>query len=232
MIVVIDLKTRNILDHSMSIVITGGGGDLAQEIVKVFQKKYTLSAPKKQELDVTDPAKVQRFFDKREVDLLICNAGITDDNLLLKMTEKSWDKVLNTNLKGSFLCADACLPSMAQRQRGHVIFINSFSAFHPPAGQAHYAAAKAGLTGLTDSFAKNYGKNGVRVNQICPGWLETKMTAKITEKRKQEVLEKHALRQFNTAASVAHFLLYLHENLPFTSGQTFHLDSRCVTGNN
>lgn len=186
----------------------------------------SVASPGREELDVTSPDSVKSYFARREVDLLICNAGVTDDALLLKTSEQSWDDVIQVNLKGAFLCAQAAVRGMAKRRGGHIIFISSYSALHPPAGQAAYATSKAALHGLAKSMAKEFGSRDVRVNVVLPGFLETKMTAGVSVKRRAQVLADHALGRFNTTEAVAKFVHTLHYDMPHTSGQIFNLDSR------
>jgi 3-oxoacyl-[acyl-carrier protein] reductase len=142
------------------------------------------------------------------------------------MEEEDFDTVLKVNLKGAFQISQAALQSMARRRSGHIIFIGSNSARWGNAGQANYAAAKAGIIGLTHSLAKEYGGRNIRVNCVLPGLLETKMTAHLSEEIKQGVREVHALRRFNTCEAVARFVTFLDQELPHTSGQVFQLDSR------
>ena len=115
---------------------------------------------------------------------------------------------------------------MLRARRGHIVFISSFSALHPPAGQAAYAAAKAGLIGLSKSLARELGPAGIRVNAILPGFLDTPMTAGLSAERREQVRRDHALGRFNDPEAVAAFLVHLHNHLPHTSGQVFQLDSR------
>jgi 3-oxoacyl-[acyl-carrier protein] reductase len=115
---------------------------------------------------------------------------------------------------------------MLARGCGHVIFVSSFSAVHPPPGLAAYATAKAALLGLTRDLAGRCGSRNIRVNSVLPGFLETRMTHNVTAKRRAAVLAEHVLGTFNTPAAVAGFLHFLHHRLPHTSGQVFQLDSR------
>lgn len=212
---------------SGKVVITGGEGDLARVIATAFrQAGHEVLAPGRAELDVTDSTGVEAFFKLHPPGLLVCNAGITRDAPLLKMREQDWDEVLAVNLRGAALCAKAALRGMIRSRAGHIVFISSFSALHPPAGQAAYAAAKAGLIGLAKSLAKETGSAGIRVNAVLPGFLETKMTRDLGEARRTAVKAEHALGRFNTPDAVAAFLLTLHLHLPHTSGQVFQLDSR------
>lgn len=209
------------------LVITGASGGLGKAIVEVFAvASWEIVAPTHSELDVTDLVAIQGYFESRPVDLLICAAGIIRDAPLSRLDESSWDEVLAVNYHGAAICAAAVLPQMIEKQSGHVIFISSHSAIHPPHGQGAYATAKAALLGLTANLAQRNGRHGVRVNTILPGFLETAMTESVSVKRRAEILNDHVLGRFNTPATVARFIHYLHHELIHTSGQVFQLDSR------
>lgn len=209
------------------IVITGGNGGLARAISAAFAEAgHRVSAPARDALDVTDAPAVKSWFAGRDIALLVCNAGLTRDTPLAKLGETAWDETLDANLKGAALCAAAAAKGMVRARDGHIVFVSSHSAIHPPAGQAAYAAAKAGLIGLCHSLARELGPANVRVNAILPGFLETPMTAGVSPGRRETVLRDHALGRFNTPEAAAAFLLHLHERMPHTSGQVFRLDSR------
>lgn len=209
------------------LVITGASGGLGKAIVEVFAAaSWEIVAPTHSELDVTDSAAIQGYFESRPVDLLICAAGIIRDAPLSRLDEATWDEVFAINYHGAAACAAAALLQMIERQSGHVIFISSHSAIHPPRGQAAYAAAKAALLGLTANLAQRNGRHSVRVNAILPGFLETAMTQSVSVKRRAEVLNDHVLGRLNTPATVARFIYHLHDELIHTSGQVFQLDSR------
>lgn len=208
-------------------VITGGGGGLAQAIVSAFTSPgWKIAAPGRDELDVTDPDAIHRFFEPRTVDLLVCAAGVTRDGLLSTTDESAWDQVVAVNYQGAADCARAVLHRMIERGTGHIIFVSSYSAVHPPVGQTAYATAKASLLGLTGSLAREAGGHGIRVNAILPGFLETAMTRSVSTRRRAEVLASHSLGRLNTPSAAAGFIRFLHEQLPHTSGRTFQLDSR------
>lgn len=209
------------------VVITGGEGGLGRALAAAFSAAgHEVAAPGRTELDVSDAGAVKDYFHDRDTGLLVCNAGITRDGLLAKMGEGEWDEVMAVNLRGAALCAAAAARGMVRARRGHIVFVSSYSALHPPAGQAAYAATKAGLIGLGKSLAKELGPAGIRVNIVLPGFLETKMTAEVSEERREAVRAEHVLGHFNTVEAVAEFLLTLHERMPHTSGQVFQLDSR------
>lgn len=209
------------------LVITGGRGSLAQAIAnECFGPSWNVAAPGRMELDVTDGSSVREYFENRQVDLLICSAGITRDAPLLRLSEDAWDQTWSVNFKGAENCANAVLPAMVRRKTGHIILVSSFSAIHPPVGQVAYAAAKASLFGMLVDLASRHGPSNIRVNAILPGFLETGMTASVSERRRAEIRAAHTLGRFNTCERAAGFIRFLHENLPDTSGQIFQLDSR------
>jgi 3-oxoacyl-[acyl-carrier protein] reductase len=209
------------------VVITGGEGGLGRALHAAFEQAgHAVLAPGRSVLDVTDPEAVREFFRHHEPELLICNAGLTRDAPLARLDEAAWDEVIAANLRGAARCAAAASRPMLRARQGHLVFISSFSALHPPAGQAAYAAAKAGLIGLAKSLARELGPAGIRVNAILPGVLDTPMTAALSEERREQIRRDHALGRFNAPEAVASFLVHLHGYLPHTSGQVFQLDSR------
>lgn len=209
--------------------ITGGAGDLALALgAELRAQGWIVHAPSRAEMDVTDKAQVQRAIGALgRLDLLIHNAGITRDALLLKMTEDEFREVLQVHLKGAFLCSQAALKLMVKQRQGHIIHVGSFSALSGPAGQSNYAAAKAGLIALTQSLAAEYGPRGIRANCVLPGFLDTKMTRHLLDDDAQRlrILDSHTLGKLSTAEDAARFIAFLH-TLPSVSGQVFQLDSR------
>jgi 3-oxoacyl-[acyl-carrier protein] reductase len=211
-------------------IVTGGNGGLGSAVAaELTRSGMMVKELSRTDADLTDADAVQRCFAAMEVpDLLVCAAGVTRDRLLPRLSEENWDEVLGVNLRAAFLCARAVAGSMLKRRSGHIVFISSFSAIHPPAGQSAYAAAKAGLLGLTRSLAKEFGPRGVRVNAVLPGFLETPMTANLQPSVRAAALAAHVLGRFNQAAQVAAFIRCLHLEMNATSGQVFNLDSRVV----
>ena len=218
------------LNKQQRILITGAKGGLGKVLTEAFlQQNLHVTSPGHEELDVTSPESVKSAFKKAgDIDLLICNAGLTIDKPLAKMTEQDWNQVMEVNLRGAFLCAREASRNMVKQRIGHIIFISSFSALSPPAGQANYAAAKAGLLGIMKSMAKELGPRNVRVNAVIPGFMETAMTDQLSDKIKTAALNKHSLGRLNTPEAVAEFIICLHQKMPHTSGQVFNLDSRIL----
>ncbi|MBK1828229.1 SDR family NAD(P)-dependent oxidoreductase [Haloferula rosea] len=210
------------------VLITGGEGDLAAAIADTFRRAgFDVRNPGRRELDVSSPESVSDYFSSAApIDLLIANAGCAENGLLARTTESAWDRQFEINLHGAFRCARAALRPMVKRRHGHLIFLSSYSALHPPAGQVAYASAKAGLLGLSQSLAQEVGPANIRSNVILPGFLETKMTRDLPQARREQVLQDHRLERFNTLEATAEFILHLHRSMPHTSGQCFQLDSR------
>ena len=208
-------------------VITGGTGCLGVAIAAALQSPdWSIAAPSSRELDVRNAAEVNRYFDRRPIDLLVCSAGVIRDVPLARVTESIWNELWDINFQGAASCAEAVLPVMLGKKVGHIIFISSYSAIHPPLGQVAYAAAKAALIGLGADFAMRYGSSNIRVNVVLPGFLETRMTENVTSCRRAEISAAHVLGRFNTCRETAGFIRFLHHELPHTSGQVYQLDSR------
>lgn len=211
-------------------LITGGMGGLGKACAEEWAAAgWRVDAPGREFLDVRDSESVSRWMEKYEkLDLCVCNAGITMDMPLARMDELAWDEVMGVNLTGAMRCARAAARLMLKQRSGHIVFISSYSAYHPPVGQVNYAAAKASLEGLALSLARELGGRGIRVNVIVPGFMETKMTEGLKQAVRQAALDQHVLGAYNTPARVARFIRFLDEEMLQTSGQIFNLDSRIM----
>lgn len=163
------------------------------------------------------------------VDILVNNAGITRDGLLLRMSDEDWDSVLDTNLKGAFLMTKALQRSILKRPRGRVINISSVIGLIGNAGQANYAASKAGLIGLTKSMAREFAGRKVTVNAIAPGFIETDMTDALPENVRADILRKVPLGAFGTVDDVAAAALFLASPAArYITGQVLTVDGGMV----
>jgi 3-oxoacyl-[acyl-carrier protein] reductase len=161
------------------------------------------------------------------VDVLINNAGVTKDGLLLRMPEQDWDDVIAGNLSGPFHCIRAVSPIMARQRQGHIISIASIVGVQGREGQANYSAAKAGLIGLTKACARELGRFDIKVNAVLPGYIPTDMGNKIADAVLNRVIEENTLGRVSEPDEVADFVynLSLMNNV---SGQVFNLDSRII----
>lgn len=159
------------------------------------------------------------------VDILVNNAGITRDNLLIRMSEDDWDDVINTNLKGVFLCSQKVAKAMMKKRYGKIINIASVVGVNGNPGQANYAAAKAGVIGFTKTMAKELASRGVRVNAIAPGFIETDMTNKLKEEIVSEIVKNIPLGVFGSAKDVADLAAFLaSEKADYITGQVIKVD--------
>ena len=143
------------------------------------------------------------------LDVLVNNAGITRDTLLMRMNDADWDDVLTTNLKGAFLTSKGAIRPMLRQRSGRIVNISSVVGQVGNAGQANYAAAKAGLIGFTKSLAKEVGSRGITVNAIAPGFIDTRMTAGLPDEMKAMLLERTPLNRFGTPEDVAGAVAFL-----------------------
>jgi 3-oxoacyl-[acyl-carrier protein] reductase len=211
----------------LHIVISGGEGDLARALKdELIRGGHQVHAPGRKAMDVRDEAQVDAIFSRLEkIDVLIANAGLTRDGSMTGLGANDFSEVIETNLRGAFFCSRAAIKLMVRQRSGHLIFIGSRSGRHGNRGQSNYAAAKAGLVGLAQSLAREYGSRNVRSNVVLPGFLETRMTAAVSAERRGEVLAEHALGRFNTVGNAARFIAFLAQ-LDHVSGQVFTLDSR------
>lgn len=181
--------------------------------------------------DVGDIRQVRTMADKIKkefgrLDVIINNAGITKDNLLLKQTELEWDSIMTTNLKGCFNVIRALSPLMIQSGGGHIINISSYAGIKGKAGQAAYSASKAAIAGLTVTAARELSEYNIQVNAIMPGYMMTEMGTK-ARKAAEKAQEESILKKLSQPKEAADFILYLvkTENI---SGQVFGLDSRII----
>ena len=143
------------------------------------------------------------------IDFLVNNAGVTRDNLAVRMSEQEWDMVLNINLKGTFLCSQAASKEMMKKRFGRIVNIASVAGILGTAGQANYASSKAGVIALTKSFARELGKRNVCVNAIAPGYIATEMTEKLSDKVKEEYIANIPLQRAGTPEDIAEVVCFL-----------------------
>lgn len=159
------------------------------------------------------------------IDILVNNAGITRDGLMARMKESDWDSVLDTNLKGAFLCAKVASRSMMKKKSGRIVNISSVSGVAGNAGQVNYAAAKAGLIGLTKSMAREYATRNITVNSVAPGYIETEMTGLLETETQEQIKSEIPLAAFGSCDDIAGAVAYLvSDDGAYVTGQTLHVN--------
>lgn len=182
------------------------------------------------EANVTDGSQVETLFKAIEkewggVDILINNAGITRDGLIMRMTEEQWDSVINVNLKGTFLCTHAAVRSMMRKRWGRIISLSSVVALGGNPGQANYSASKAGIIGLTRTLSKELASRNITVNAVAPGFIGTDMVDTLSDDMKKAVMERIPMGRFGNAEDVAGVVAFLSsEDASYVTGQVVGID--------
>jgi 3-oxoacyl-[acyl-carrier protein] reductase len=210
---------------SRSVLVTGGNGGIGRAIAEAFVSAgdqvavtYRSGEPPEGMLgvrcDVTDADSVEAAFAEVEaahgpVEVLVANAGVTRDTLVLRMSEDDWATVLETNLTGSFRVAKRAAKGMLRLRRGRLIFISSVVGLLGSAGQVNYAASKAGLVGMARSLARELGSRSITANVVAPGFVETEMTAVLPEEKKAEYKAQIPLGRYATTEEVAAVVQWL-----------------------
>jgi len=216
------------------VLVTGGNRGIGRAVASAFHAggdrvAVTTRSGKVDGLfsvhcDVTDPATVDQALTTVEselgtVEVLVANAGITDDKLLLQMDEASFGRVLDTNLVGAFRVVHRALPKMLRARKGRVILVSSVVAFSGAAGQANYAASKAGLVGFGRSLARELGGRNITVNVVAPGFIESDMTAPLSPAHRSDILGRVPLKRFGLPEEVATVVRWLaSEDASYVTG--------------
>jgi 3-oxoacyl-[acyl-carrier protein] reductase len=226
---------------SRSVLVTGGNRGIGLAIARAFADLGDKVAVTHRgsgapgglfgvRCDVTDAAAVDAAFAEVEaqhgpVEVLVSNAGMTDDQLLLRMSEEQFGRVLDANLTGAYRVAKRAAGRMLRARSGRMIFISSVVALTGSAGQVNYAASKAGLIGLARSLARELGSRGITANVITPGFVETDMTADIPPERREEILAGLPLHRYGLATEVAAAVTYLaSEGAGYVTGAVLPVD--------
>ena len=211
------------------VAVLGRDAARAEEVARALGARALAVAA-----DVADPDAPARAVEAVEqglgpVDILVNNAGITKDGLLARMSPDDWDAVLNANLKGAFLMTKAVTRGMMKRRWGRVVNITSVVGLMGNAGQANYAASKAGLIGLTKSVARELASRNVLVNAVAPGFIDTDMTRALTEPQRETLIARIPLGRLGQGADVAGAVLFLASNLAdYITGQVLVVDGGMV----
>lgn len=202
--------------------------EVVNEIIAAGGQAFAIQASVSDAENVTEMVK-QTIEQFGSVDILVNNAGITRDNLLMRMKESEWDDVIDTNLKGVFLCTKAVTRQMMKQRAGKIINIASIVGVSGNAGQANYVAAKAGVIGLTKTTAKELASRHINVNAIAPGFITTEMTDELSDDVKNQMLTQIPLSKLGNPQDVAKAVVFLaSDDASYITGQTLHVDGGMV----
>ncbi|PYF07072.1 3-oxoacyl-[acyl-carrier-protein] reductase [Ureibacillus chungkukjangi] len=218
-----------IASEGANVVVNFSGSEQkASEVVKEIQNLGSQAIAV--QANISDNNSVQELMNATmeqfgAIDILVNNAGITRDNLLMRMKEDEWDDVINTNLKGVFLCTKAVTRQMMKQRAGRIINISSIVGVMGNAGQANYVAAKAGVIGLTKTTARELASRNILVNAIAPGFITTEMTDTLPEDVKSSMLNQIPLAKLGNPEDVAKAVVFLaSDDASYMTGQTLHID--------
>ena len=215
-------------EQGASIVISDINAATAKEVAAEIEAKNGKSIAIPANVIVVDEVTKlveQTLSSFGHIDILVNNAGITRDGLLLRMSEADWDLVLNINLKGAFICTQAVIRHMIRQRWGRIVNIASVVGLTGNAGQANYAASKAGLIGLAKTTAREVASRGITVNAVAPGFIDTGMTQKLSENVKQEFLKQIPLGYFGLPKDVAYAVAFLvSEGAHYITGQVINVN--------
>ncbi len=216
---------QNLHNFNANVIATGTN----EEKLNNLNEKYKNIITKR--LNILDHSSIEKFVDecneifKNKIDILINNAGVTQDNLTIRMKNEEWDSVINLNLSSTFFMTKNVIKKMLKNKSGKIINITSVVGHTGNIGQANYAASKAGLVGMSKSLALEYGKKNIKINCISPGFIKSVMTDRISESFKLKMEENISLARFGMPEDVANAVLFLSSNLSdYITGETLHVN--------
>ncbi len=235
--------------NGQKVLITGATGGIGSATAKLFAKQGAtvgLSGTNKSKLerlaneiqtktfiyecDLSNDECLSELFDRADtemngIDILICNAGITKDNLAMRMSDKDFDSVLNINLRSSFFLNRNAIKKMIKRRYGRIINISSVVGVMGNAGQANYCASKAGLIGMSKAMAMEVASRGITINCVAPGFIETPMTDVLTDEQKTKMLAEIPMGRMGQAEEIANTIAFLaSKEASYITGQTIHVN--------
>ncbi len=216
---------ESLYNSNANIIATGTNQDKLNKIKEKFSKVIT------KKFDILEHNSIEKFVDEcsdifqNKIDVLINNAGVTNDNLTIRMKLNEWNRVINLNLTSTFIISKNVIKKMLKNKNGKIINVTSVVGHTGNIGQANYSASKAGLIGMSKSLALEYGKKNIKINCISPGFIKSEMTDKINDNFKETLFEKISLERFGTPEDVANAALFLSSDLSnYITGETIHVN--------
>jgi len=219
-------------EHGANVVVNDVMAESAQQVAAEIEARGVAAMSAVADITSEDEVKamVTAVMDRfGQIDILVNNAGITQDNLLMRMSEEQWDAVLTVNLKGAFLCTKAVARPMVKARRGRIINIASVVGLTGNVGQANYSSSKGGLIALTKSTAQELGSRGITCNAVAPGFIETEMTARLSDEARQQMLGRIPLGRPGQPEDVAAAVVFLAgPEAAYITGQVLTVDGGMV----
>ena len=237
------------MDIAKKVLITGASGGIGSAICEKFNnqnyklvltsssnekinqlKKIYFSENFYYKVDLSDPENLQKCLDEmsiehKDISVIVNNAGITEDNLIFRMKEQQWSKVIQTNLNSNYQIIKSLLPNMLSKKYGKIIGISSIVGNTGNPGQSNYVASKSGMIGLYKSIALEVAKRNINVNVISPGFISTTMTDKLSDVQREAYLSKIPMYRFGKPSDIAHMVYFLaSEDSSYITGQTIHVN--------
>ena len=216
---------EKLVNSGANVIATGTNEEKLKSITSKFANVIT------KKFDISNHQEIEKFIDDcyddldKKIDVIINNAGITKDNLSIRMNKNEWDQVLNINLTSTFLLSKCVIRKMIKANEGKIINITSIVAHTGNLGQSNYSASKAAVLGMSKSLALEYAKKNIKVNCISPGFITSNMTDKINEKQKETMMSKIPLARFGNPSDVANTALFLCSDLSnYITGETIHVN--------
>ena len=216
---------EKLVEAEANVIATGTN----ENKLNAIKNKY--KSVKIEKFDISEHKEIENFINKvsnvleNKIDILINNAGVTSDNLSIRMKEEEWKKVIDINLTSTFLLSKNVIKKMLKNKKGKIINITSVVGHTGNIGQANYTASKAGLVAMSKSFALEYGKKNINVNCVSPGFITTEMTNKIDEKYKETLKSRIPMDRFGDPKDVANTVVFLCSNLSdYITGETIHVN--------
>lgn len=217
--------SQKFVDCECNIIFTSSNTEKLNDLKNTFGEKHSYYF-----LDLSDPntliSNVQKISEEnKDIDILINNAAITKDNLILRMKTEQWNDVINVNLNSNYHLIKTIIPNMIKNKSGNIIGITSVIAVTGNAGQSNYAASKAGMISMYKSLALEVSLRNININLIAPGFIESPMTDKLNESQKKLIMDKIPMKKFGSPSDIANIALFLASNQSsYITGQTFHVN--------
>ena len=222
---------KALVDHGANVLATGTKVEKLNDLKKINNKIKTL------QFDISNHDKIEKFVDdatnelNNKLDCIINNAGITKDNLSIRMTYEEWSKVIDINLTSTFLMSKYAIKKMLKNKSGKIVNITSVVGHTGNVGQANYTASKAGIVAMSKSLAIEYAKKNINVNCISPGFIDTAMTEKIDEKFKESIISKIPSNRLGKPEDIANVVIFLiSDDANYINGETIHVNGGLYLG--